>query len=248
MSYGGGKAKIGRQIYNAIKEIQEKMNWNSDIYFEPFCGMMNVSKYFIEENDKKIILSDANKDIVLLWNKLKKGGWSVPDCCTKEKYKQLKYSKKHTAERGFYGVSCAYSGIFFAGYRTKSITGQDFFQSSRKNIIDIGNLLHCYSRKIKILNSSYLTFEPKGMIIYCDPPYEDNKFNIEHFNDFDSPLFWDTMRKWSKDNLVIISEYKAPQDFKCVWMKSITSVFSRKTTTRIEKLFMYSPSCGASLI
>lgn len=252
-SYGGGKARLGKEIYKAIKEIEEEKEWESDVYFEPFCGMLGVAKHFIDDirradsesqrDDrllyKKIILSDANKDIVLLWNKLKRGGWTLPKTCTRDKYEKLKYSKRHTAERGFYGVSCAYSGIFFAGYRPKSPSGQNFFQSSRKNIIETGKLLHRASRKIKILNSSYLKFDPKGMTIYCDPPYEDNRFNIEHFNDFDSKLFWDTMRKWSKDNLVIISEYKAPKDFKCVWKKDMKSVFSGKTATRTEKLFVY---------
>lgn len=244
VSYGGGKARLGKAIYKAIKEIEEEKKWESDVYFEPFCGMLGVAKHFIydSQSDKKIILSDANKDIVLLWNKLKKGGWTLPETCTRDKYEKLKYSKRHTAERGFYGVSCAYSGIFFAGYRPKSLSGQNFFQSSRKNIIDTGKLLHQASRKIKILNSSYLKFEPKGMTIYCDPPYEDNRFNIEHFNDFDSKLFWDTMRKWSKDNLVIISEYKAPKDFKCVWKKDMKSVFSGKTVPRTEKLFIWDDS------
>lgn len=239
-SYGGGKARLGKEIYKAIIEIEEKKEWKSDVYFEPFCGMLGVAKHFSPFNDyKKIILSDVNKDIVLLWNKLKRGGWTLPEACTRDEYEKFKYSKRHTAERGFYGVSCAYSGIFFAGYRTKSTSGQNFFKASRKNITETGELLHRHSRKIKIINSSYLKFEPKGMTIYCDPPYQDNRFNIEHFNDFDSKLFWDTMRKWSKDNLVIISEYKAPKDFKCVWEKDLKSVFSGKTAPRTEKLFIY---------
>ena len=273
-AYGGGKARLGKQIYKAIKEIQEKMNWYSDTYIEPFCGMLGVAKYFISfpgeklakkespeclkkksvsskrrsrarrissmTDYKKIILSDANKDIILMWKKLKRGGWTLPRTCGREKYEDLKASKKHSADRGFYGVSCAYSGIFFAGYRPKS-KRQNFFKKSRENISETGKLLKLNSRRIKLTCSSYRDFKPKGMTIYCDPPYEDNKFNIKHFNDFDSKLFWDTMRKWSKDNLVIISEYKAPKDFKCVWKKDTKSVFSGKSKTRVEKLFMYLP-------
>jgi site-specific DNA-adenine methylase len=242
-SYGGGKARLGKEIYKVIKEIEDEKEWESESYFEPFCGMLGVAKHFINERDinyNKIILSDANKDIILLWNKLKRGNWELPKTCTREKYESLKYSNRHTAERGFYGVSCAYSGIFFAGYRPKSHrNGQNFFKSSRKNIKEIGDLIHSKKRHLKIINSSYLKFKPKGMTIYCDPPYEDNRFNIEHFKDFDSNLFWDTMRKWSKDNLVVISEYKAPKDFKCIWKKDMKSVFSGKTSSRTEKLFVY---------
>lgn len=257
-TYGGGKAKIGKQIYKAINDIIEiyrDNGWESNTYFEPFCGMLGVAKYFISSEPvdersesseseievpsfKKYILSDANKDIILLWKKLKNQKWTLPKTCTKERYEELKYSKKHSAERGFYGVSCAYSGIFFAGYRPKSIR-QNFFKKSRENIEKTGKLLRNNSRRIKLLCSSYIKYKPKGMVIYCDPPYKNNKFNIKHFNDFDSDLFWDTMRKWSKNNLVIVSEYKAPKDFKCVWKKSIKSVFSGKTASRVEKLFMY---------
>ncbi len=241
-AYGGGKAKLGRQIYKAIKDIEARKKWESNVYFEPFCGMLGVAKYFIDESSKgdrkKFILSDVNKDIILMWKRLKRGGWVLPRTCTRERYEELKYSTKHSAERGFYGVSCAYSGIFFAGYRPQSAR-QNFFKKSRENITETGKLLKKKFRKIKFLCSSYREFSPKGMTIYCDPPYEDNKFNIKHFNNFDSELFWDTMRKWSKDNLVIISEYKAPKDFKCVWEKDIKSVFSGKRKTRVEKLFMY---------
>lgn len=237
-TYGGGKARLGKEIYNAIKQIQEEKNWKSNIYFEPFCGMLGVSKYFISLEQTQIILSDINKSIILLLNKLKNGNWSLPEMCTKDKYEKLKYSNKHTAERGFYGVACAYSGIFFAGYRTQS-SSRNFFEKSKSNIKEIGNLLHNHSKKIKILNSSYLNFKPKGMTIYCDPPYKNNKFNIEHFNNFDHDLFWETMKIWSKDNLVIISEYTAPKDFTCIWSKDIKSVFNAKTDIRTEKLFMY---------
>ena len=62
----------------------------------------------------------------------------------------------------------------------------------------------------------------------------------EFFEDFDFDTFWQTMRQWSKHNLVFISEYEAPKDFVCVWEKKMKTCFNdgdRKKRT--EKLFMY---------
>ena len=65
-------------------------------------------------------------------------------------------------------------------------------------------------------SSSYDTFNPEGFLIYCDPPYKGNKLGIStsYFQSFDHSYFWNVMRKWSKNNLVIISESIAPKDFK----------------------------------
>ena len=236
-TYGGGKARIGKQIYEVIKELQEETGYDNTTYLEPFCGMLGVAKYFIEDNRQKIILNDINKDIILMWNKLKRGGWTLPKKCNREKYTELKYSKKHSAERGFYGTACAYSGIFFAGYRPTS-GGRNFFKNSRDNIKKLGESIHKNKRRVKFTSHSYNKFKPKGMTIYCDPPYKNNKFNTEHFNDFDHDLFWETMRKWSRHNLVIISEYTAPKDFKCIWKKQMNSTFGKKMSPRTEKLFI----------
>lgn len=50
------------------------------------------------------------------------------------------------------------------------------------------------------------------------------------------------MREWSKNNTIIISEYKAPEDFKCVgYIKTKTDINNKngKKSERIEKLFQY---------
>lgn len=48
------------------------------------------------------------------------------------------------------------------------------------------------------------------------------------------------MRKWSKDNIVIISEQNAPEDFKCIWEKEVSrSIKATDKSKSTEKLFMY---------
>ena len=80
-------------------------------------------------------------------------------------------------------------------------------------------------------------------MIYCDPPYENT--TSYKTGSFDHPKFWDWCRKMSEKNLVFVSEYKAPDDFICVWEGEVKTNFAsqRKGTTHtaVEKLFKYSP-------
>ncbi len=63
---------------------------------------------------------------------------------------------------------------------------------------------------------------------------------------FDHPKFWDWCRKMSENNLVFVSEYKAPDDFICVWEGEIKTNFASQrdeaTHKAVEKLFKFSPT------
>ena len=112
-SYGGGKAKLGKQISDLIEEIEDDEEWEGK-YFEPFCGLLGVGINFAKKG-REIEACDSNKDLILMLKRLK-NGWKPPISHSRDIYEKLKVSKKHSAERGFYGIACAYSGIFFAGF------------------------------------------------------------------------------------------------------------------------------------
>ena len=65
---------------------------------------------------------------------------------------------------------------------------------------------------------------------------------IHSFNVIDRDGFWQTMRHWSKDNIVIISHYDAPADFKCV--REIPTIHGMRRNQpgpwdgKIERLYM----------
>ena len=73
---------------------------------------------------------------------------------------------------------------------------------------------------------------------YGDPPY---RGTTKIFNTvFNSDEFWNIMRKWSKDNIVVISEYQAPEDFECILKIDTHTSIRDKTgnvSSRVEKLF-----------
>ena len=77
-------------------------------------------------------------------------------------------------------------------------------------------------------------------MIYCDPPYENTKKFANAIN-FNYNEFWDKVREWSKNHFVLVSELSAPNDFICVWQKSVSrSIKSTDKSTATEKLFTYS--------
>ena len=47
------------------------------------------------------------------------------------------------------------------------------------------------------------------MLVYCDPPYAYSKYPIKYRRDvkkydvFDNAEFWEQVRKWSKNNIVV---------------------------------------------
>jgi site-specific DNA-adenine methylase len=97
-------------------------------------------------------------------------------------------------------------------------------------------------KNVKFENASYDDFEPENYLIYCDPPYRNNNLTSKYFNSFDHEKFWNVMRKWSKNNIVIISESSAPRDFKKIW--STKSHVSNKFTTKkyADNLYIHKDS------
>jgi DNA adenine methylase len=81
-------------------------------------------------------------------------------------------------------------------------------------------------------------------LIYCDPPYK-NTTQYGATGDFDADAFWSVVRRWSMNNTVFISEYVAPDDFKCVWQHETRLEIRNKNNVReprIEKLFQWKGS------
>ena len=59
----------------------------------------------------------------------------------------------------------------------------------------------------------------ENSVIYCDPPYNNTAQYVT--GDFDSNAFFDWCRK--QKELVVVSEYDAPDDFQCV------AIFNRRS-------------------
>jgi DNA adenine methylase len=213
MHYLGGKFRSKKQICEYLKEVIEKNDIKE--YIEPFCGSLWITSELAKHDlDINYTVSDSHKALIAMWKELQQG-WipDFPDDLTElEKiYDNLKLTKhtESTPMHGFIGFACSFSGKYFGGFaRSRGRNhGQESWNSIRKN-----KLPHLSNFNFDCCD--YTKYNGvKGALIYCDPPYAKT---TKYSSDFDSSKFWDWVREMSKDNIVLVSECQAPDDFQSV--------------------------------
>ncbi len=226
MHYFGGKFRVGKHIAEYINSYSNQYN----TYWEPFCGGCWVTK---DISFKYKYVSDNNKYLIALYNALQQE-WIPPDKITKEDYKKAKSLELDDALTGFIGIGCSFSGKWFGGF-ARDNTERNYALNAKRSLL----------KKIKTMqdvvfaSTDYKTLGMSDSVVYCDPPYK-GMTNGYITNIFNHDEFWDIMRKWSKNNKVIVSEYSAPDDFKCVVeFKTKTDIRNKnnKQSKRVEKLY-----------
>ena len=88
----------------------------------------------------------------------------------------------------------------------------------------------------------YIYNEP--CVIYCDIPYRNTTKYTAVEKEFDYEKFYNWCREMSRDgHIVYISEYNMPEDFECVWTKSVKMKLDVASNSKnaVEKLFTYLP-------
>lgn len=242
-TYQGGKKRLAKKIHNVIIEFEKKHSNIKLPYFEPFLGMGSIMSEFGKDNDNRELAGcDINKDVIEMWKALQ-NGWTPPSEVSKEMYLELKKQKEPSPERGFVGSSCSFAGQFFHGYKEKYDINGKKRNYAEMGIRSIKKVLP-YMMNVNILNSqTYENFNPINNLIYCDPPYHGNKISTCYFQNFDHDKFWEKMREWSRNNIVIISELNAPQDFISIWNNNYIVSHMKNHINTIknftEKLFVH---------
>jgi len=235
MKYQGGKHKIGTIL---AKIINDKVNTNIvDGYFEPFCGSLGVFKNMIKYDYKKYIANDLQPDLILMWKELQRDKLDLPDNFSEELWIKLKASPSPNELKAVAGYGMSYGGQYFSGYIQKhsNNSGRDFYKEFKNSILKIKKQLQ--RREIEYYNKNYYDFKPVNMLIYCDPPYKNTTgYKV---GKFDSDMFWNIMREWSKNNYVFISEEEAPDDFEVIWEQDKRRTLNSKVREhKTEKLFV----------
>lgn len=236
MKYLGGKHGIGK----LISEFLTKECPPNEVsgYLEPFCGSLGVFKNMTNKGYKKYIASDFQPDLIQMWKLLQKNSLKIPNTISEKEYNTLKNEKSPNAMKAVAGFGLSFGGKYFAGYAQKwaGNSGRNFLEEFKTSIGKIQPTIS--GKNVTFLNGSYSDFNPKNMLIYCDPPY---KFTQGYSTgDFNHEEFWETMRKWSKNNCVFISEESAPNDFKVVWRRKKRRTLDKKNRFQsYEKIFKY---------
>lgn len=242
MKYMGSKSRIAKDIVPILQKCIDENN--VDTYLECFCGGCNIID---KVKAKNRLASDKNKYLIALFKHLQEGNELLPEV-PRELYSEVRANYKKGIYEDWYvgniGFLASYNGRWFdggyakAGYE-KTKTGEryrDYYREASDNIKkQIDNL-----KDVELKVADYRDIEPKsGSVIYCDPPYANTK-EYENSTKFDYNEFWERMREWSKSCYVFISEENAPEDFVCIWEKSVSrSIKAGDKSKSTEKLFVY---------
>lgn len=248
MKYMGGKYFLCKEISAFMKSLVSPEE--VDCYIEPFCGALSVLKHM--NTDYVCLASDYHPDLIQLWKEVQNNTFKPPESVDLEFYETCKQLESPSSLKAFIGFNMSFGGKFFSGYvdKYKKDKKEDFLQEAINSLSKTKGKL----KEVEFQCISYDKLNPKNSLIYCDPPYSDTKFPIKyrtdtkHYDVFDNDQFWMTMRKWSEDNYVFISETTAPKDFVPVWEKVVHRSASQSDKTRYknssekkktEKLFIH---------
>lgn len=233
VKYLGGKHRLGKKISDVLKKLCPPHKCK---YIEPFCGGLGVFRHM---TDYDCTASDIHPDIIALWKAIKNNTFKPPsNKITDVYYNKVKNMKSPSPLKGFIGFLCSWNGMYFAGY-AKYGEHRDVKQEALNDIKKIGEKIK--KKNVKIYQKSYNEYNPRNSLIYCDPPYK-NTIGYSGTKEFDHNKFWKKMRKWSKNNIVVISEQTAPKDFVHIWKKKYTrsrGFKSNQKKTIEEKLFVH---------
>jgi DNA adenine methylase len=242
MKYIGSKAKISKYISPIINELILKNKINT--YIEPFVGGANMIEHIkctgkYGYDNENLVISLLNKVITD-----EKFLDILPELPTREHYYDVRDNSNYDIE---YKAAILYfasynsrinGGCYGACANTKEGGVRNYFQEAKRNlqkqipkILDV-NFIHSDYKDILVPNNS---------LIYCDPPYEECHYKDKVYSGkgFNHEEFWNWVRVKSKNNnVVLISEYNAPDDFECIWeTETKTHMDNTNKLSRVEKLF-----------
>lgn len=223
MKYMGGKVRAAQHIVPLLSSLRK----TGQFYWEPFVGGCGIFEHMANPR----LGSDANPDMVGLWNALL-SGWVPPAVFTEADYANAQKLSVGDPLRGF-AVGCSFGGKPWGGYARKA-GARCFVSEARKTITATG--IKNSGATFEHINFLDSDLNPVGWLIYCDPPYADT-CEYKGTGKFDSVAFWQKCRELSKTNTVVISEEKAPEDFKCVLEFQKNRGLGHATKT--EKLFIF---------
>lgn len=241
MKYMGSKSRIAKDICPIIQSFIDKTGSNN--YIECFVGGANViDKIHCETK----VGMDKNKYLIALLDYVSKGG-KLLESVTREKYNSVKHNKENYPDWmvGNVGFLASYNGKFFDGgfakpgieHTKRGDVYRDYYQESKRNILKQAN--HLIGTTFIHQDFFDLDFSQyNNAVFYFDIPYfNTTKYSVD--NSFDYNKFYEICREVGKNNIVIVSEEYMPEDFTCIWEKSVQRTLNPSGREyKTEKLFV----------
>ena len=231
MHYAGGKSRQGSKIAEYVIKV-----WHPGVpYYEPFCGALGAAHRvllaMIEQSSEPpdAFLSDRNDAVINMW-KAVLSGWTPPSRVTKEEYDAVRKGNRDPNDpiTAFYGHCQSLGSSWFSAYGTNQ-KGINIAASAQRTILMKGAIL---SRvKLDLEARDYQDVKPNGAVVYLDPPYAD--VSHKYRDRIDHEEFWKYAESLLTTNTVLVTEFKAPDDWIRIYSWGDTTM--RHGTTREKR-------------
>lgn len=245
MRYFGGKARVGQRIADCINTVR----CEGQTYWEPFVGGAWVMCRVKPVGPR--LGSDICQPLIALYQELQ-DGWEPPMSVTEADYQAAKRGEVKPHVQAFIGFGCSFAGKWFGGFARgghgadaptaarslRSKLDRNYAANARNSLLKKS----CGMADVRFSCIDYRQppFEPKGWLIYCDPPYAGTT-GYSAAPPYNPSEFWEQCSRWAIDgNTVLVSEYKAPEDWTCVLeipTKTDIRNGSNILEPRVERLF-----------
>lgn len=227
----GSKARLVKYL---APIIQSYITSDTVGYLEPFVGGANMIQHI--KHDRRYA-SDINRYLIALLQYSQDTNNPLPETITEDEYNRVKNNKDEYADWyvGLVGFCASFGSKFFGGYARDKSTNRNIPTERINNLKEQREFL----KNIHFKCTDFTKIKPlSNFVIYCDPPYFGT---TKYHSDLDHTMFWGWVRNYSKNNIVLVSEYEAPKDFDCVFEKEVTTCL---TTTKpykkdVERLFRW---------
>lgn len=243
MVYMGSKAKYAGSIVPILQKYIDDNN--ATVYIEPFVGGANIidkikceERYGFDCCDTLIALLQTAADD---FDKVMKSGsrelWDKGKAYRKDGIMPEDMTLAEIGAMEFFASYC--NGGFPRGYAKNTAT-RDYYNEAYRNMEKQAPNL----KGIHFNCQNYWDLNPglAGAVIYCDPPYQGTKqYGYKNAPQMDYEHFWNWVRFMSAQNIVLVSEQQAPDDFGIIWEKPTVLRTTNKTNDfkATEKLFKY---------
>lgn len=246
MKYMGSKSRIAKYI---VPILQDKIKEHKiETYIEPFVGGGNI----INKIDcKNKIGSDNNEFLIEIFTHLDNIRNELPTpVVTYEHYDECRQAWKNNDFStypkwyiGAIGFLASYRGKFYdggfcgKGYLEGKIS-RNYYDEARRNLVSQIDSLHGINFKYGDYEELYRG-DVKHCLFYCDIPYA-NTTQYSTSKGFDYKRFWTWADRMSKNNIVIVSEYSALDNWKCIWEKPLVKTMGHNSNgykIGVERLF-----------
>jgi DNA adenine methylase len=208
------------------------------VYVEPFVGGANVMAAVVAA---RRIGADAHPYLIALHRAIA-AGWVPPAGIDRDTFEavrdNLAFFPAHVV--GFVGFGASLQGAFFRGFDRGTVDPKkpEYLVDRAAGLSKVLQAAHAGPlRGVEWRHSNYDQLDiPDGAYVYCDPPYAGTAGYST--GTFDHVAFWRWASALRGRCTVRVSEFSAPDGWRCVWEQERPLMGSGAARrTKIERLF-----------